>query len=157
MPVQTPDDRWQVAVPAEGSEHAWREWADELPISRGLGLTCIKLEPGTGEFVVERPPIVANPNGSVHGGLLVAIADQCMGAVAMPTVPPGMAVTTASLSARYQRPAFAPLRLLATVTRLGQTLAFIEVNALDGQGRTCMSADGVMSVVSLDDLNRRTT
>lgn len=154
MLTAEPDERWQVALPV-GPEKEWREWADALPISQRLGLTCERLGPQVGEFLVERPPLIANPNGSIHGGLLAAIADQCMGAVAMASLPQGMAVNTASLSTRYLRPAFAPLRLVTTVTRLGQTLAFLDVTALDEEGRTCVTAEGVMSIVSLDDLNRR--
>lgn len=53
-------------------------------------------------------PWATNPNGAVHGGLILAAADQCMGIVAVTAMEPGRLPMTATLNAEFHRPARAP-------------------------------------------------
>lgn len=138
---------WDPTPPGSGSPQSWREWADALPIARSLGLTCIAIGPGEGSFAIEIAPVSANPNGSIHGGLLLAAADQCMGAVAMTVLEPGCLPVTASLHGRFHRPAVAPVTLSAHVRNSGRSLVFVDVEIEDAQGRLCTSAQGTMMSV----------
>jgi uncharacterized protein (TIGR00369 family) len=146
---------WDPTPPEGGSPEDWAAWANELPMSRQLGLVCTDLRPGHATFEVRKAPVIANPNGSVHGGLLVALADQCMGAVTIPTLSAGMLVNTAALHARFHRPALPPLFLEARVARTGRSLAFVDVTIEDSDGRVCMTAEGTMAIVSLASATRR--
>lgn len=138
-------DSWQVNPPHGGSDDDWRRWSEELPISAALGLRCRELAGGRGLFTIESAPLgVPNPNGSIHGGLLVAIADQCMGAVAMTVLSPGLLPVTASIHSQYHRPAVAPVTFDARVTKQGRALIFVNVDVHDSDGRLCNSSHGTM-------------
>jgi uncharacterized protein (TIGR00369 family) len=87
-----------------------------------------------------------NPNGAVHGGLIAAAADQCMGIAACSVQADGPFVATASLTLDFHRPAVMPLRFEAVVTRSGRALAFVELTVRDRDGRVCTRCSGVWAV-----------
>lgn len=142
---------WPLVPPHGGTADEWREWSDALPISHALGLVCKRLGDGEGSFTIASPPLgIPNPNGSIHGGLLVAGADQCMGAVAMTVLPPGQLPVTASIHSQYHRPAMAPVSFEARVTKQGRSLIFVDVDATDAEGRLCNSSHGTMMTMTAD-------
>ncbi len=141
-------DSWQVDAPYDGGPEEWRAWANRMPISQAIGLRCGRIEPGFAEFTLAEPPLgIPNPNGSIHGGLLVAAADQCMGIVSMTVLEPTLLPVTAGIHAQFHRPAIPPVKLEGRVTKGGRSLVFIEVEARDRDGRRCLSSQGTMMVV----------
>lgn len=148
-------DAWKVAAPHGGVPDDWRRWADELPISTALGLVCRELGQGRGLFTMESAPLgVPNPNGSIHGGLLVAAADQCMGAVAMTLLAPGLLPVTASIHSQYHRPAMPPVTFEARVTKQGRALIFVDVDVTDAAGQLCNSSHGTMMTMEHAEARR---
>jgi uncharacterized protein (TIGR00369 family) len=102
-----------------------------------------------------RPVLTPNPNGAVNGGIVVAAADQVMGAMAMRVSEEGQLPATGSLHIQYHRPALAPIVFSATPLGGGRRLKFIEVVVEDRDGNRCATSHGTLvaggsSAVRLD-------
>jgi len=134
-----------VPPPWGGSMEAWIDWGECLPASRAMGLRCHSMKPGHAVVVMDASEWPLNPSGAVHGGLVLAWADHCFALAAMPTLPPGSAPATASLSAQFLRPAMPPLTFDARVDRTGRTLVFLTVDVYDAHGRLATKVSGTMS------------
>lgn len=151
-------ETWDPTPPGDGSpEEEWLRWANQLPICRALGISCSELGDGRLTAVVEEPPLVANPNGSIHGGLQVAIADHCMGIAGATVVPTGHLVVTASVHASFHRPALTPATVRGRVMSTGRTLVHVEMELRDQRDRLCTSAHGAMAVLSSDAVRKTTS
>lgn len=125
---------------------AWVAWANQTPQLRGLGITCTAVGEGSAQFSVPSVPYVANPNGSVNGGMVAAIADQAMGVLSTMNSPAGYLCATASLHIQFHRPAHAPLAMTATLLPGGRRVKFVEVVFTDVDGNHCATAQGTMIV-----------
>lgn len=122
----------------------WAAWANALPFCQDLGLRCIELTETSAVFTMERPALTPNPNGAVNGGVVVAAADQVMGAMTLRISQPGMLPATGSLHIQYHRPALAPIIFRATLLGGGRRTKFIEVVIEDRNGRRCATSQGTM-------------
>lgn len=126
-------------------ERAWMAWVDSHPISELIGMRCLAAEPGHVRIRVEESGWPLNPNGAVHGGMVVAWADQCLGLASMTVSPPGSMPATATLAAEFVRPAIPPLTYDVRVHRAGRTLVFITMEVLDAGERLCAKVTGTMA------------
>ena len=124
----------------------WVAWANLTPQLRGLGISCTAVGEGSAEFSIPTVPYVANPNGSVNGGMVAAIADQAMGVLSTMNSPAGYLCATASLHIQFHRPAHAPLAMTATLLPGGNRVKFVEVVVTDVDGNRCATAQGTMIV-----------
>ena len=146
---------WDPTTPGDPTPENWLAWANALPMCEALGLVCTELGDGLLVASVAEAPMVPNPNGSVHGGLQLAIADHCLGIVVIPQLPPGFLVVSASVNALFHRPAMAPLDVRGKVLSVGRTLAHAEVRLLDNSGRLCTTVHGAMAPVSREAITGR--
>jgi uncharacterized protein (TIGR00369 family) len=144
-PPITPDGAW--AAPYGADPATWIAWVNRLPQLTQLGMVCTDLALGEAIFHLEEVPLGPNPNGSVNGGLVAAVVDQAMGAVAMLDVPAGHVINTASLHVQYLRPAHVPLTIRGVVTKPGRRLIFVDVQVTDREGRVTNIASGTMAVL----------
>lgn len=124
----------------------WVAWANQTPQLLGLGITCTAVGEGSAQFSIPAVPYVANPNGSVNGGMVAAIADQAMGVLSTMNSPAGYLCATASLHIQFHRPAHAPLAMTATLLPGGRRVKFVEVVFRDADGNHCATAQGTMIV-----------
>lgn len=124
----------------------WAGWVDGLPVSRRIGMRCVRIGPGRADLVVDESTWPINPNGAVHGGLVVACADHCFGIVAMTVLDHEHLPATATLTADFLRPALPPLTFEATVERVGRTLAFVAVKVSNRAGRIAAKVNGTMVI-----------
>lgn len=69
-----------------------------------LGMQTDLVEDGRVVFTFEASQQLANPFGTVHGGILATVLDSAMGMAALTVTPDGVATTTASLEVKYVRP-----------------------------------------------------
>lgn len=69
-----------------------------------LGMQTEAVEDGRVVFTFEASEQLANPFGTVHGGILATVLDSTMGMAAMTVMPDGTATTTATLEVKYVRP-----------------------------------------------------
>jgi len=84
-----------------------------------------------------------NPNGALHGGLVFAAVDHCMGVAAVAAQEPGWGAVTASLTVDYYAPARLPIIYDAKVARRARAVTFVELTATAADGQTCARASGI--------------
>lgn len=145
-PLATEIDHLNNRPGPDASFAEWATWANGTAQLRGLGITCTTVGDGTAEFTVPTVPYTPNPNGSVNGGMLSAIADNAMGIITAMSCPPGYLAATASLHIQFHRPAHAPLGLRAQLLPGGSRVKFVEVAIRDRAGAHCATAQGTMIV-----------
>jgi uncharacterized protein (TIGR00369 family) len=113
---------------------------DSFPLHRALGVKLLDARPGSARCVIETTPMTASGvGGGVHGGVLAALVDMVMLEAIIPMVGPGeQPAGTADLNITYMRPAIgARIFAQATVIKKGRSLAVVEVEITDEQGRLC--------------------
>ncbi len=130
----------------DASSTKWIAWANGTGQLRGLGIRCTEVGEGSAEFSVASVPYIPNPNGSVNGGMLAAIADNAMGVLTAMACPPEYLAATASLHIQFHKPARAPLDVSARMLPSGSRVKYVEVRISDDQGNHCATAQGTMIV-----------
>jgi uncharacterized protein (TIGR00369 family) len=140
---------WQAVPPEDRTGQAYLDWANGHPVSAAIGLLCTEVGPD--HVVCELPRILlANPNGSVHGGIVAAILDQALAYASLTAMPAGSLPNTTNIQVQYLRPAMAPLRIRANVTKGGRSLVFTRAEVHDRDGRLCATGDGTFVVLDGD-------
>jgi 1,4-dihydroxy-2-naphthoyl-CoA hydrolase len=111
-----------------------------------LGIRTTEIGPGTmtAELVVR--PELLNPFGSVHGGVLAALADHVLGAVLYPVIPRGSWAATTQLNLNFT----APVREGTLVARseiisLSKRTAVVRIDVRNGD-RLVGAAQGTVTV-----------
>jgi uncharacterized protein (TIGR00369 family) len=132
--------------PPGAAERDFVEWANALPMTRELKIICTSLSPELGTFTVDEVPLWPNPNGAVHGGLVAAIADQCLGVVSVANAPREHMSVTASLHGQFHRPAIPPLAIRVRRVTAGRRLIFVECEIDDARGTRCGTFQATMVV-----------
>ena len=123
---------------------ATREWLNERPLTRALAMTCELIEPGRAVFSFDPPEEWRNPNGSLPGAMLAALADHSAGFAAVSVTGRRAYLATVELDLRFLRPAFAaPVRSETSVVRKGRRLVFLHTQLRDADG--VLVADGSAS------------
>jgi uncharacterized protein (TIGR00369 family) len=124
----------------------WVGWINDMPVSSKLGIRCTAVSEGKVTVVHAGGEWLNATGTAVHGGAIVAIADQCFGAVASTVLPEGVVPATATLTSDFLRPAFPPVTFESSVDRVGRTLVFVTVTARDRNGKVCNEVRGTMVV-----------
>lgn len=122
----------------EGAERelgANRVWMSERPLASELGFECQSMSPGRSVWTLDSPERWLNPNGSVSGAMIAALADHAVGSAAFSVTGQDAYTVTVDLSTRFLRAAFKrPLTCEATVDRRGRRLAFVHFDIRDSDG-----------------------
>ena len=137
---------------------AFREWFDRVrrgelpppPIAQLLGFEVTTAAEGEATAVIEADGRLANPMGTLHGGVICDIADAAMGCAIASTLEPGESVTTIELKANFFKPIWnARLEAHARIVRRTRSLAYLECDVVDQEGSldarvssTCMILRG---------------
>src|SRR3954447_6518569 len=74
------------------------------PIAKTLGFTLTHIEPGTATIELDVDERFWNPMGTLHGGILVDIADAAMGLAYAAALNDDESFTTLELKINYLRP-----------------------------------------------------
>ncbi len=105
-----------------------------------------------GRLIGFRPTSIANPMGTLHGGIICDVADAAMGTAYASTLKEGESFTTLELKINFLRP-FWSGRLVATArtVKTGRTIGLVECDVTDAEERlvaramsTCMTLRGEM-------------
>lgn len=115
----------------------------ELPagvpsIGRLLGMRFDGVDHGRIVLSLDTRPDVANPLGTVHGGIAATLLDSAMGCAVHTTLPAGAGYTTLELKVNYIRAARTDGQTLTaegTVIHVGRRTATAEGKVLDAQGK----------------------
>jgi uncharacterized protein (TIGR00369 family) len=137
---------------------AFQEWFKQResgqmpkpPIARLLGFDVTLADQGQASAVIEADQRLANPMGTMHGGIICDIADAAMGCALASTLTSGETFTTVEIKANYFKPIWnARLEAKARVVRRTRQLAYLECDVVDGEGSlvaraasTCMILRG---------------
>jgi uncharacterized protein (TIGR00369 family) len=82
-------------------------------------------------------PDMANPFGSVHGGIIATVIDEATGSALMPLIETPSAPTV-SLNVEYLHPVSigGTYTVLSDVVRRGRAMAVVDARILDEEGKT---------------------
>lgn len=141
--------RW-VPPPVGAPEREFLDWANGLPITRELNMVGRSFSLAEAVFTVDAGPLSANPNGAVHGGIVSAMADQCLGVVSVANAPRDRMSVTASLHGQFHRPAIPPFEIRVRLIAAGRTLIFVECDVVDVRQRRCSTFQATMAVGGAD-------
>lgn len=120
------------------------------PIADLLGWRTVEAEPGRVVMEMEAEPRLANPMGTLHGGVLCGLADSAMAMAHATTLHAGETFTTLDLKINFLRPVWTGrLRAEAKLVKGGRTIGLVEcrVTTADDQlvahaTSTCMTLRG---------------
>lgn len=120
------------------------------PIATVIGFTLASIEPGAAVVELPADERLANPMGTLHGGVLCDIADAAMGMAYASTLAEGETFTTLELKINFLRPVWrARLRAEGRVVEGGRHIGLVECDVKDEQDRlvarassTCMTLKG---------------
>jgi uncharacterized protein (TIGR00369 family) len=144
--VRVIGDNTMAIAPHGASWERWARWVSGMSVSQRLGLRCTEVDRGRVKLVLDGSGWCTNPTGAVHGGIVIACADQAFGAVVSTVVQPGVVPATSTFTSDFLRPAFPPLEFFAVVDRVGRTLAFVSVTVTDRFGKVCNEVRGTLVV-----------
>src|SRR5258708_12208623 len=91
-------------IPAE-SDFRTRAKTNDVPVARLIGFEAKEIAEGRATVTLSAGPQHANPMGTLHGGILFAIADAAMGLAFPRTLPPQEPFTTLALHINFFLPA----------------------------------------------------
>jgi len=98
------------------------------PIATTLGLEAVSVGDGAATFRLDvRRDRHANPMGTVHGGVLVDVADAAMGLACASRLERGESFTTIELKINYFRPVIdGTVEARARIVNGGKTVVYLE-------------------------------
>lgn len=117
-------------VTAEHLEEVRTLFLEKIPFNRVLGINIVELSPGNALFSVPfRPELIGDPvRGSLHGGVISAVADTCGGCVVWSAIGNKDRVSTIDLRVDYLRPGRPEeLRCRGEILRLGNRVGVAKI------------------------------
>ena len=125
----------------------------DAPIARLVGWTMTEVLPGRCTMELDADERLANPMGTLHGGVLCDLADAAMGIAYASELERGETFTTLELKINFMKPVWrAHLRAVGKVVKRGKTVGLVECDVLDDKGSlvarassTCMTLRGDMA------------
>jgi uncharacterized protein (TIGR00369 family) len=120
------------------------------PIFKLLGARLTAIADGRAHVELDVDERLANPMGTLHGGVLCDIADAAMGMAYASTLDEGESFTTLELKINFLRPVWrATLAADGSVVQRGKTVGLAECVVTDEKGRlvakatsTCLTLRG---------------
>jgi len=127
------------------------------PCAETLGWTLLSADPASGTVRVafDAHPGFCNPGGNIQGGFLAAMLDDTLGPTVLVKTDGAAYCATIDLNIRYFAPA-RPGRLTGEgrISQLGKTIAFLEGELRDADGRIVATATATARVVPTAGLAR---
>jgi uncharacterized protein (TIGR00369 family) len=122
----------------------------QAPIFELLGARLTRIEEGRAHVELDADERLANPMGTLHGGVLCDIADAAMGMAYASTLGEGESFTTLELKINFVRPVWrTKLTAEGTLVQRGKTVGVAECVVTDSKGRliakatsTCLTLRG---------------
>jgi uncharacterized protein (TIGR00369 family) len=120
------------------------------PIATLIGWTMSAISPGRATMELDVDARLANPMGTLHGGVLCDLADAAMGIAYASELARGESFTTLELKINFMKPVWrARLRAEGRVVKRGRTVGLVEADVFDDKGSlvarassTCMTLRG---------------
>jgi uncharacterized protein (TIGR00369 family) len=120
------------------------------PIAKTLGFSLTHIQPGTATIEIDVDERFWNPMGTLHGGILVDIADAAMGLAYAAALEDHESFTTLELKINYLRPfKEGHLKAIAKTVQHGRTVGIMDCDVFDDRGKviarsssTCLTLRG---------------
>jgi uncharacterized protein (TIGR00369 family) len=127
-----------------------RAGGQSAPISKLLGFRLTHIEAGASTVEIDIDQRFWNPMGTLHGGVLVDIADAAMGLAYAAALKDDESFTTVELKINYLRPfKEGHLKAIAKTVHRGRTVGLMDCEVLDDRGKviarcssTCLTLRG---------------
>ncbi len=127
------------------------------PCAETLGWTLLEADPVTGavRIAFDAQRGFCNPGGNIQGGFLAAMLDDTLGPTVLVKTDGTAYCATIDLNVRFLAPA-RPGRLIGAgrITQLGKTVAFLEGELHDADGKIVAAATAAARVVPTAGLAR---
>jgi uncharacterized protein (TIGR00369 family) len=126
------------------------------PIAKTLGFNLTHIEPGTATIEIEVDDRFWNPMGTLHGGILVDIADAAMGLAYAAALEDGESFTTIELKINYLRPfKEGHLKAVAKTIHHGRTIGLMDCEVIDDRGKVIARSSSTCLTLRGDQTNGR--
>lgn len=106
----------------------------DIPIVSTLRFEFLDFGEGTATLRVPREDRYDGIYRSLHGGLLMTIADSVACFAIMTVTGPDQAMTTTDMNIRFLAPCRSDVTAVATVIKKGRTLCPVEIDLFDAEG-----------------------
>ena len=120
------------------------------PIGQLLGFRLVAVSPGKATMEMDADERLANPMGTLHGGVLCDLADAAMGMAYASTLERGDTFTTLELKINFLKPIWrSRLRAEGHIVKGGRTVGLVECDIFDDKNSlvarassTCLTLRG---------------
>jgi uncharacterized protein (TIGR00369 family) len=106
-----------------------------VPLARTLPIEIVSVERGECTFRLKRDPAYDGIFESLHGGILMTLADSAAAFAILTLTDPSESVTTTEMNIRFFAPVLDGVTAHARVIKLGRTLAPVLVDLTDDRGK----------------------
>jgi uncharacterized protein (TIGR00369 family) len=129
---------------------AWQAGETELaPITGLLGVRPVSFGDGEAVVELEAGERLHNAMGTLHGGVVLDLADVAMGVAMASLLEEAEGFATLQSSVTYLRPVVAGrLEARARVVQRGRTVGHLECDVVDGEGRAVARVTSVCAIKS---------
>lgn len=128
----------------------------KFPLGDLLGIKFVSGGAGEAIFEMQATPQLANPMGTLHGGVFCDIADVAMGAAMVTLLQPGETFTTLELKINFLKPVWeSKLQARAHVVKSGQTVALLECDVFDEKQSLVARASSTCMILRNDKAKGR--
>lgn len=105
------------------------------PIGVLVGFDVVEVEDGHAVMTLEAGPRLANPMGTLHGGVLCDVGDAAMGVAFASTLAAEESFTTLELDVKFLKPVWdGRLEATGSVIKRGRTVGLVECDVTDEEG-----------------------
>jgi 1,4-dihydroxy-2-naphthoyl-CoA hydrolase len=143
------------ATPAERFEQYHSDLAERMVASEAaeglpgyLGVRTVGVGPGTMTAELDVRAELLNPFGTLHGGVVTALADHVLGAVLYPVIPKGAWAATTQINLNFTaRVSEGTLSAKAVIVALSRRTAVVRID-LHNEGRLVAAAQGTVTIAT---------
>lgn len=107
----------------------------QIPISDTLEMEVVHEEAGYMEVRIPRRRPYDGIYESLHGGILMTLADSAAAYAIMTLTGPDEAMTTTDMNIRFLAPCLTGATAKAKVVKLGRTMCPVQIEVVDDEGR----------------------
>ena len=125
-----------------------RQRVASSPFAASLGISVEEVREGEITLRLDARPEHANLQGTVHGGVLAALADTAAGLAVRSAIPPGSRHVSVNLDVQFLAPAaMGALTATGRVVRSGRRIAFAHADVTDAVGDVLASAQVTIAIL----------
>jgi len=126
------------------------------PMADMVGWNCVGFANGELTLAFTPKPFFCNPMGMIHGGFVGSMLDESMGSAILATTCGESIGATISATTEFIRPAMlGTLTTTSRVANLGKSIAFVEAELWNSEGKLLAKSSASFKLVALGGLTGR--